>query len=266
MPRSRNGRSVVGGGWLVVAAFGASLEAQSPQTTNSKPQTDSTAFFRALDLEGAGKHREAAALFRAALHGPSSISALLGLERSYYELGWTDSLLAPLDTLIRRSPGEPMLRAVQLRSLQALGRDSSMRAAFERWVRDVPKSPAPYREYARLLPQKGEAKRADSVLLRARSALGGTGDLQLEVAQTRAAMGQWVESAHAWRVALVDAPYLEQAAAYALAQVPTATRDTIRERFLAPPLMVASRRALATLESVWGSPANGWAALRDLPA
>ena len=242
------------------------VDAQQPRADGREPKTDSTAFFRALDLEGAGKHREAAALFRTALRGPSAISALLGLERSYHELGWTDSLLAPLDTLIRRSPSEPMLRAVQLRSLQSLGRDSALRAAFEKWVADLPKNPAPYREYARLLLQKGDAKRADSVLVRARMALGGTGDLQLEVAQTRAAMGQWVESANAWRVALVDAPYLEQAAAYALAQVPSATRDSIRERFLATPLLVAARRALATLESVWGSPANGWAALRDLPA
>jgi predicted Zn-dependent protease len=255
-------RSIV----AVLLVMSSSVDAQQPKAEDRGQKSDSTAFFRALDLEGAGKHREAATLFRAALHGPSSISALLGLERSYYELGWTDSLLAPLDTLIRRSPSEPMLRSVLLRSLQALGRDSAMRAAFERWVGDVPKNPAPYREYARLLLQKGDAKRADSVLLRARSALGGTGDLQLEVAQTRAAMGQWVESANAWRVALVDAPYLEQAAAYALAQVPSATRDSIRERFLAAPVLVAARRALATLESVWGSPANGWAALRDLPA
>ena len=266
MPRSRNRLAVVVRRVSAVLLVLAPVVVSAQQQPKTDPKTDSTAFFRALDLEGAGKHREAAALFRTALNGPSSISALLGLERAYFELGWTDSLLAPLDTLIRRNPTEPMLRAVQLRSLQTLGRDSAMRAAFEKWTSDAPKSASPYREYARLLLQKGQAKQADSVLMRARTALGGTGELQLEVAQTRAAMGQWVESANAWRVALVDAPYLEQAAAYALSQVPTSTRDTIRDRFLAPPLLVAARRALATLESVWGSPANGWAALRDLPA
>src|SRR6185436_3735159 len=139
MPTSRN-RPL----WAVCFALCAAAGPSIAQTTPPKPQTDSTTFFRALDLEGAGKHREAAALFRSALNGPSAISALLGLERSYYELGWTDSLIAPLDTLIRRSPSEPMLRAVQLRSLQGLGRDSAMRAAFEKWVVDVPKNPAPY--------------------------------------------------------------------------------------------------------------------------
>ncbi|MGH7679598.1 MAG: tetratricopeptide repeat protein, partial [Gemmatimonadaceae bacterium] len=103
------------------------------------------------------------------------------------------------------------------------------------------------------------------VLLRARSQLGGSGDLQLEIAQTRAAMGQWEESAAAWRLALATAPYLEQAAAYALTPAPATVRDAIRAQFFAPPVMVASRRALATLEAAWGSAANGWLALRDLP-
>ena len=260
MRRSPNARLWALGFGLWVLAFGtssASAQIQQPP--------DTTVFYRALDLEGSGKYREAAVLFRQALTGPSALSALLGLERAYHELGWTDSLMAPLDSLIRRSPAEPTLRAVQLRSLQTLGRDSLMREAFERWLRDVPRDPVPYREYARLLLQKGNAKRADTVLLRARAALGSEKDLMLEVAQTRAAMGMWVESAAAWRAALATAPYLEQAAAYALTPTPPATRDSVRERFFAPPVLVSARRALATLEAAWGSPSNGWLALRDLP-
>ena len=251
MPTSRS---------LVVAAFtfASALAAQ-------QPKADSTAFYRALDLEGAGKNREAAALFRTALVGSTAVSALLGLERAYHELQWTDSLLAPLDTLIRQNPREPIYRSVLLRSLQTLGRDPEMRAAFERWVQDIPRNPGPYREYARLLLAKGQAQRADSVLLRARAQLGGTGDLQLELAQTRAALGQWEESAAAWRAALESAAYLEQAAAYALTPTPTAVRDAVRAQFFVPPVLVAARRALATLEAAWGSPANGWLALRDLP-
>jgi len=267
----------LGFGLGALAIFAAEPKAQSPQpqAPSPKPQAqspqptaatgDTTAFYRALDLEGAGKHREAAQLFRKSLYGPSSVSALLGLERAYHELQWTDSLLAPLDTLIRSNPGEPIFRAVQLRSLQSLGRDADMRAAFEGWVRDVPRNPAPYREYARLLLQRGQAQRADSILLRARADLGGMGDLQLEIAQTRAAMGQWEESASAWRQALISAPYLEQAAAYALTPAPVVIRDAVRAQFFASPVLVSARRALATLEGAWGSPANGWLALRDLP-
>jgi len=250
---------------LAIAA--AVLPALQPTAYGQQPTggADSTAFYRALDLEGAGKHREAAALFRMSLRGSTAVSALLGLERAYHELQWTDSLLAPLDSLIRENPREGVYRSVQLRSLQALARDADMREAFERWLRDMPRNPAPYREYARLLLQRGHAQRADSVLLRARAQLGGTGDLQLELAQTRAAMGQWEQSASAWRAALAGAPYLEQAAAYALAPAPLANRDAIRSQFFAPPVLVPARRALATLEAAWGTPANGWLALRDLP-
>lgn len=244
---------------LAFAAIPVRIVAQSA------PAADSSAFYRALDLEGAGKYREAAALFRQSLHGPSGVSALLGLERAYHELQITDSLLGPLDTLIRANPKEAIFRSALLRSLQSLGRQEELAAAFERWVSDDPRSAAPFREYARLLLQNGQARRADSVLARARLQLGGSGDLQLEIAQTYAAMGQWEKSAAAWRLALGNASYLEQAAAYALTPAPLPARDSIRARFFAPPVLVAARRALATLEAAWGTPANGWLALRDLP-
>src|SRR2546430_10112112 len=106
MPRSRKLCGVWSVGFVVWSAAAALA-----QTTSLKPQTDSTAFYRALDLEGAGKYRDAAKLFRQALYSSTGVSALLGLERAYAELQWTDSLLAPLDTLIRRNPREPIFRA-----------------------------------------------------------------------------------------------------------------------------------------------------------
>ena len=67
----------------------------------------------------------------------------------------SDSLLAPLDTIIAQNPREPVYRTVQLRTLQMLRRDDRLRDAFEKWVRAVPRDPAPYREYARVLIQLG---------------------------------------------------------------------------------------------------------------
>lgn len=245
---------------LIVAlrfVMAAPLAAQAP--------ADTMMFYKALDLEAAGKYRDAAPLFRAALRTAAAVNALLGLERVYAELGWSDSLVVPLDTLIAANPREETYRTVQLRTFQSLGKDADLRRAFERWVHDVPNSAAPYREYARLLLQKNQAVAADSVLLRARQVLGTTKDLQLELAQARAAQGQWVESARAWRQALLTGDYLEQAAAYALAPTPSSARQQIREIFLAPPVEVPSRRALADLETGWGSPSDGWNALKDLP-
>jgi len=251
--------------WSVLLLV-AALRIVMPGTASAQaPAADTMMFYKALDLEAAGKYRDAAQLFRAALRTSAVVNALLGLERVYAELGWSDSLVVPLDTLIASNPQEETYRTVQLRTLQSLGKDADLRRAFERWMHDMPNSPAPYREYARLLLQKNQAVAADSVLLRARQVLGTTKDLQLELAQARAAQGQWIESAQAWRQALLTADYLEQAAAYALAPTPSASRQQIREIFLAPPVEVASRRALADLETGWGSPADGWNALKDLP-
>ena len=261
MRRTRSAGRAIGFALIVVAArlpYSAPLVAQSP--------ADTMAFYKALDLEAAGKYRDAVPLFRTALHTSAGVNALLGLERVYAELGRTDSLLPSLDTLIAANPREEAYRTVQLRTLHGLARNADLRAAFDNWVRDIPSSAAPYREYARLLLQKNQSAAADSVLARARQALGTTKDLQLEVAQARAAQGQWVESANAWRSAMVTADYLEQAAAYALAPAPSAVRQQIRDIFLARPIEIASRRALADLETSWGSPADGWDALKDIPA
>ena len=234
-------------------------------TLHAQRTADTTAFYKALELESAGKYKDAAPLFRTALNTPSAVSALLGLERVYAELGWSDSLLAPLDTLIRRNPRETVYRSVQLRTLQSLGREDQLHVAIDRWVKEVPGDPSPYREYSRLLLQRGMTASADSVIRQARQALGSTNDLQLEIAQLRAAMGLWEESAQAWRLALATSPYLEQAAIYALMPTPVGTRSAVRQVLFASPVDVAARRALAGLEMGWGSPTDGWMALKDLP-
>ena len=226
---------------------------------------DTMAFYRAMDLEAAGKYKEAAPLFRSVLRTPAGVNALLGLERVYAELGWTDSLVVPLDSLIASNPKEEMYRVVQLRTLDATGREAELRKAFDKWIRDEPTNSAPYREYAKLLLQHNRALAADSVIARATAALGSSKDLSLEIAQARAAQGQWIESAHAWRDALSTADYLSQAASYALAPAPSSARDQIRDIFLALPIDVAARRALADLEGTWGSLADGWNALKGLP-
>jgi tetratricopeptide (TPR) repeat protein len=251
--------------YVARCALGVALCCAQRPVLNAQQQ-DTTAFFKALELESAGKYKEAAPLFRSALNTPSAVSALLGLERVYAELGWSDSLLAPLDTLIRRNPREQVYRSVELRTLQSLGRDQQLRAAIDRWVKDNPGDPSPYREYARLLLQRGLTASADSVIKLARQVLGSTNDLQLEIAQLRAAMGLWEESARAWRGALAASPYLEQAAIYALTPTPVGTRAAVRQVLLAAPVDVPARRALAGLEMTWGSPLDGWIALKDLPA
>ena len=221
---------------------------------------------RAIELENAGKFREAAPIYRAAMRTQPTPIVVLGLERSYAELGMTDSLLAPLDSVLTRFPREPVYHVVHLRTFQILRRYDDLRAAFERWVRDDPKNSAPYGEYARVLIQLGRPASADSIIERAKTALGSSRDLQYETAQLRAAMGEWEPSASAWRRALANDPHLASAASYALAPAPAGVRPSIRRILAANPPERGARRALADLEIAWGQPQAAWEALRDLPA
>lgn len=240
----------------LVVRPGAAVGAQQ---TVERPEV-----IRALDLEAEGKYREAGVLFRAALRTSPTANVVLGLERVYAELGFSDSLLAPLDTLIAAHPRDPTYRTVQLRTLQILRRDDRLRDAFERWVRAVPRDPTPYREYARLLIQLNRPATADSVVARGRMALGSLKDLEYENAQLRAAMGEWIPSAQSWRRALADAPHLAIASSFSLAPAPAASRDGIRAALMALPSDPGARRALAELELTWGNQLQAWEALRSL--
>lgn len=256
-------RSLVAGRPLLVLLLVAA--AVAPVRRAHAQQGVDSLTLRAMELENSGKYREAVPLYRAGLRGAEPANALLGLERVYAELGWQDSLFAPLDSLIAARPRESLFRTVRLRTLDMLGRESLARTSFEEWTRVVPGDPSPYREYARILLERNRTNAADSVVRRAQLALGSTKDLQLEVAQLRAALGMWVASAAAWRPALVASPYLDQAAVYALRPTPAPVRDSVRQVLLAPPAQAGPRLALAGLEGAWGSAADGWAALRDLP-
>ena len=221
-------------------------------------------YMSAMELEQEGKFRDAAAAYRKAI-GTHGASALLGLERVYAEIGLSDSLLPVLDSVIAADPREPLYRSALLRTHRFAGRSDAMRAAFERWAKDAPGDAAPYREYSRLLLQDGRAAEADTILQRAQRALGSTRDLETEMAQLRAATGQWELSTQSWRAAVRGAPYLEQAAVFALSPAPVATRVAVRRVLSAPPAEVSARRLLAALELGWGSPRDAWQALRTLP-
>ncbi|MHB1222873.1 MAG: tetratricopeptide repeat protein [Gemmatimonadaceae bacterium] len=219
----------------------------------------------ALDLESAGSYRQAAAVYRGALGGTDLASALLGLERVYAAIGWTDSLLPVIDSLIGERPSDPLLQSVRLRALTMSGREQRAEAMFEQWVERSRGDARPFREYARLLLDGGRIMAADSVLQRAQGALGSGREVALELAQLRAQLGLWELSARSWREALGDSPYLVQAAVFALQPTAAAARDPVRKALAAEPPLTAASQALARLELSWGDAAAGWRALRPLP-
>jgi tetratricopeptide (TPR) repeat protein len=236
-----------------------------PGAVGAQARQGNDAFSRGEALEARDQYAEAAAAYREALASePTLVPALLGLERVYSLLGRSDSLLPVLARAISLAPRVATFRTAELRTLQSIGDRDAMRASFERWRRDLPRDPAPYREYARMLLQDGSTAAADTVLRLARAMLGSERGLAYETAQLRAANGLWEPAARAWRQAVTDDTYLAQAAAFSLMPTPMEQRDAVRRALAAPPPTAGPLTALAQLELGWGSPRAGWEALRTL--
>lgn len=219
---------------------------------------------RALEAESAGKNREAIAAWRAALNSGAVTAAVLGLERVFSVLAQEDSLLPLLDTIIPAHPRDWQLRAVQLRIYSIIGLDTRAARAFAEWRDQNPADVTPYREYARVLLFNGRAAAADTVLRQASDALGTTRALVLEVAQMRAALGLWKESAEAWRDVMGEEPYYEQATIFSLQPAPAAARDGIRAVLTRAPASLGALQSIAMLEVAWNAPRDGWTALASL--
>jgi tetratricopeptide (TPR) repeat protein len=233
--------------------------------SGSAQVAEGAALSRALDLEGAGKCREAIPLFRQALSGTDDpAGALFGLERCVAEAGNADTLLSIIDSVLLKRPRDPVARTIQLRTLTNSHRADAARLAFEHWVNAVPGEPTPFREYARLLLDAGMTRTADTVLTFAMQRLGGGRLVAAELAELKGALGMWESSATNWRQAMTYAPYLEASAIFVLGAANGAARDTIRAILDADPEELAVRRILSGLEMRWSSAREAWNALRVL--
>ena len=241
---------------LLISALAGPVWAQGDQ---------GQALSRALDLEDAGKCREAIPFYRTAIGaGSEPAGALFGLERCIAEVGHPDTLLAILDSVLLRRPRDPAVRTIQLRTLVTAHRLDAARLAFAHWVNATPQDATPYREYSRLLLDNGLTRAADSVLAQATIRLGGARQIAAELAELKGALGMWESSATHWRQALVSAPYLESSAMYVLGAATGAGRDTIRNVLSAAPVELPARRILSGLELRWRSPRDAWEALEVL--
>lgn len=233
--------------------------------SGSAQVAEGAALSRALDLESAGKCREAIPLFRQALGATDDpAGALFGLERCVAEAGNADTLLSVIDSVLLKRPRDPVARTIQLRTLTNAHRADAARLAFEHWVNAVPGEPTPFREYARLLLDAGMTRAADTVLTFAMQRLGGGRLVAAELAELKGALGMWESSATNWRQAMTYAPYLEASAVFVLGAANGAARDTIRAILDADPKDLPVRRILSGLEMRWSSAREAWNALRVL--
>ncbi len=226
----------------------------------------------AMAHEDAGRYAQAAAAYRQllaqALASRDEMDqialALLGLERVWHASAMRDSIVPVVNVVLEKRPGDPVARSIQFRALSVASRDAELRAAFVAWRRAVPDDAAPWREYVRTLMSMGRPLAADSALADAARALGGRNEFVGEVAQIAATLERWNDAAVAWRAAVTDMPWMEMAATFSLQRVPEAARDSIRAVLSAPPVMLLPRRLLATLETGWGDPRRGWAAIASV--
>jgi hypothetical protein len=248
--------------WLLLLLLG--VVAVSPGNAQGN---EGAALSRALDLEGAGKCKEAIPAFRTAISGSDDpAGALYGLERCVAEVGASpDTLLAIIDSVLLKRPRDPVARTIQLRTLTNAHRPAA-RLAFEQWVNAVPGDPTPFREYARLLLDAGMTRTADTVLTFAMQRLGGGKQIAAELAELKGALGMWEASATNWRQAMSYAPYLEPSAIFVLGAATGVARDTIRGILTADPKDLSVRRILAGLELRWTSAREAWNAMRVLAA
>ena len=252
----------------------ASEQQRTPPATATATAADTTdPLQRALDAEDKGEVKRASVAYRESLQrslvagqvdGDRVALALLGLERTWAEMGVRDSLLPIVQRVLQVRPTDPVARSMQLRTLVGLGREEEARQAFLSWRRAAGADGAPFREYARLLIQSGRAQAADTVLSEAGRLLGAAGSISGEVAQLHVALSRWNSAAVAFRDALVDQPYLETTAQYGLSRAPAAARDSIRTVLSAPPVTLPTRRLLSSLELFWGEPRRAWIALSTL--
>ena len=231
----------------------------------ARSQDANVALMRALDLEQSGKLDSAVVAYRSAATGATLQAAVLGLERLWMQMGRTDSLMALLDRVLRERPADPSVRAAQLRTLLSLGKREEAAQAFERWIAAASGDPQPWREYARQLLDANRTTAADSLLNRAQRVLGGGREVAAELAQLRAMLGLWGPASESWRIALRDAPWLLQAAVFALQPTPSADRPVVQRELRRLPIEPGARRASALLSLAWGQSRDAWAALRDLP-
>ncbi len=247
------------GALCALACVAAPLPAQRP--VDPMPALIS----RALDHENAGRYREAALAWQAVIAAGSVMPGVYGLERVYAMTGDEEALLPLLDSLIPHHPRDGQLRAAQLRTLVAAGRNEDADAAFRTWRSLRDDDPAPYRDYARVLLFHNRAAAADSVLGEATSRLGSSRAFLLEAAQMRAALGRWPEAAEAWREMMREQPYYESAAVFSLGPAPADARDRVRTELVAGDAPIGARQALAFLELGWGQPRAAWRVLAGLP-
>lgn len=221
-------------------------------------QAESRALAEAGELERVGRHADAAVRYRSILRtDPTSVPALLGLERAYTSLERLDSLVPLVRTALARDSLNQTIRSLELRVWFALGYADSVAAAARRWIALVPRSPDPYREWAFTVAQRGDLAGAKRALSEGASRLGDAA-LSQDLAQLTTLAGEWTEAARQWVTVVRGNPALLPSATGSLTRAPAVARDEMLGVLLGARSDSTSRRMAADLLAGWGRADEAW--------
>src|SRR3989442_6415522 len=131
----------------------------------------------AVELERTGRQASAAVVNIAVLRGePTTLAALLGLERVLPSLGRLPELLPLVRRALAADSANRAFRALEVRALATLNEPDSAAGAARRWIALAPGGAGPHREGA--LPLAGArrfAKGRAGLVAGQRGLLGGRG-------------------------------------------------------------------------------------------
>src|SRR5437899_6926517 len=196
-----------------------------------------------FELERAGRYADAASVYLTTVRSdPTSISALLGLERALFILNRMPELLPLVQNARARLPDSPALRSLELRVYAALNQLDSLETIARRWAATAPESETPYREWGQALVDRRQWDEARRAFLIGRRTLGGDGTLALELAQLEQRAGNWEASAVEWGRAVTRSPDVEPSAASQLADAPAPQRDRVARVLTVPGASARARR------------------------
>src|SRR5438876_7292745 len=249
----RDSIRVVRGGRFVLAALALCVRLSRPVRAQ--------VIGEAVELERTGRHDRAAVVSLAVLRGePTTLAALLGLERVLPSLGRLPELLLLVRRALARDSTNRAFRALEVPTLATLNEPDSAEDAARRWIALAPGEEGPYREWALALADARRFDEARAVLVAGQRALGGSraGALAVELADLAARRGDWEDAARQWGRAATAAPDQLANAAAQLADVAPGQRDRVTRALVEDPSPVA-RRLGAELLLAWGDPARAWA-------
>ena len=213
-----------------------------------------------FELERGGRYADAASVYLTTLRtDPANLPALLGLERVLPVLSRLPELLPLVQRARAQVPDNGTLRALELRVYAGLNEPDSLEAAARRWAAVVPRSDAPYREWALALSDRRMFDDARRVLLLGRRTLGGgAAILAIELAELEQRLDNWDGAAREWGHAVAATADMLPQASSQLSETPAAQRPRVLAALTSADAAPRTQRLAAELQLGWGQAAEAW--------